>query len=147
MTALTGRCLCGAVRYRSPGPALFSIVCHCRDCQRASGTGGVPILGVPRTTFSCAGPVKQSRVPGGSGRQAVRSFCGECGSLLFRTPESAPEMVTIYVGSLDDASSFLPTDAFFVGQRPPGLPWRCRWQSMQACPGKTLQTIDPESPC
>ncbi|MFO1387961.1 GFA family protein [Cellvibrio sp.] len=101
----------------STGPALFSVVCHCRDCQRASGTGGVPVLGVPRESFSCSGPVKQSKVVGGSGYMAVRNFCSECGSLLFGTPESAPEMVTIYAGSLDDSSLFSPTDAIFVSQR------------------------------
>ena len=116
---LAGGCLCGAVRYRSTGPALFSVVCHCRDCQRASGTGGVPILGVPKPSFSCTGPVKQSRVTGGSGRQAVRNFCRDCGSLLFGTPESAPEMVTLYAGSLDDPAAFSPTAALFAGQRPP----------------------------
>lgn len=115
---LTGGCLCGAVRYESAGPALFSAVCHCRDCQRASGSGGVPVLGVPRPSFSCTGPVKQSRSTGGSGQTAVRNFCADCGSLLFGTPESAPEMVTIYVGSLDDSSAFQPTDALFAGQRP-----------------------------
>lgn len=114
----TGRCLCGAVAYRSTGPALFSVVCHCRDCQRASGSGGVPILGVPKASFSCSGPVRQSRVTGGSGLAAVRNFCPACGSLLFGTPESAPEMVTLYVGSLDDTAAFAPTDALFVSQRP-----------------------------
>ena len=113
-----GHCLCGAVQYRSAGPALFSVVCHCRDCQRASGTGGVPVLGVPKASFSHSGPVKQSRAVGGSGLPAVRNFCSECGSLLFGTPESAPEMVTIYAGSLNEASSFVPTDAIFVNQRP-----------------------------
>jgi hypothetical protein len=113
-----GHCLCGAVQYNSAGPALFSVICHCRDCQRASGTGGVPVVGVPRESFSCSGPVKQSRVVGGSGLTAVRHFCSECGSLLFGAPESAPEMITIYAGSLDDPSLFSPTDAIFVSQRP-----------------------------
>jgi len=114
-----GQCLCGAVQYQSPGPVLFSAICHCRDCQRASGTGGVPVLGVPKSSLACQGPVKQSRVTGGSGLPAVRNFCSECGSLLFGTPESAPEMVTIYGGSLDDPSVFCPTDALFTSQRPP----------------------------
>lgn len=114
----SGGCLCGAVRYTALGPALFSVVCHCRDCQRASGTGGVPVLGVARPGFHVQGPTRASRVTGGSGLPAVRHFCGECGSLLFGTPESAPDMVTLYVGSLDDASGFQPTDALFAGQRP-----------------------------
>ena len=115
---LTGRCLCGAVHYRASGPALFSVVCHCRDCQRASGSGGVPVLGVTRAAFAHSGPVKQSRVQGGSGSPAVRNFCSECGCLLFGTPESEPDLVTIYAGSLDDPTVFSPTDALFTGQRP-----------------------------
>lgn len=114
----TGRCLCGACRYESPGPALFSVICHCRDCQRTSGSGGVPVLGVPNTSFASTGPIRQSRVTGGSGMPAVRNFCAECGSLLFGTPESAPEMVTIYVGSLDDSTHFQPQAALFTSQRP-----------------------------
>jgi hypothetical protein len=115
---LTGRCLCGAVQYRSAGPTLFAAVCHCRDCQRASGSGGVPILGVPKNSFTSSGPVKQLRVRGGSGLQAVRNFCFECGSLLFGTPEAAPQMVTIYAGSLDDPTQFQPKEALFTSQRP-----------------------------
>ena len=38
MTARTGGCLCGAVRYESEGEPFFALQCHCRDCQRSSGT-------------------------------------------------------------------------------------------------------------
>ncbi|WP_206858243.1 GFA family protein [Lysobacter changpingensis] len=116
---ITGRCLCGAAQYRSPGPALFSCVCHCRDCQRASGTGGVPVLGVDKTSFASSGPIRQSITQGGSGQPAIRNFCTQCGSLLFGTPQSAPGFVTIYAGSLDDPTLFEPREALFVGQRPP----------------------------
>jgi hypothetical protein len=115
---LTGRCLCGAVQYQSAGPVLFSAICHCRDCQRASGSGCVPVLGVPKDSFTVTGPVKQSRTQGGSGQMAVRNFCSECGSLLFGTPESEPGLVTIYVGSLDDSTAFSPGEALFVAHRP-----------------------------
>lgn len=116
---ITGRCLCGEARYRSPGPTLFAIVCHCRDCQRASGSAGVPVMGVSRGPFASEGPIKQVRTRGGSGHPAVRHICAQCGSLLFGTPESAPDLVTIYAGSLDDPTLFVPGEAIFVGQRPP----------------------------
>jgi hypothetical protein len=116
---LTGRCSCGAVQYKSTGPTLFSVICHCRDCQRASGSGGLPVLGVPKASFTSSGPLKQSRTIGGSGKPAVRNFCSECGSVLFGTPESEPDLVTIYVGSLDDPTGFHPREALFTGQRPP----------------------------
>lgn len=115
---ITGRCLCGAVEYRCPGPALFCVVCHCRDCQRASGSIGVPVVGVRASAFTCSGPIRQVRTIGGSGQGAVRNFCAECGSMLFGTPESVPGLVTLYAGSLDDPEAFAPTDALFTRHRP-----------------------------
>ena len=132
----TGRCLCGAVHYSSTGPALFSVICHCRDCQRASGSGGVPVMGVLKESFVCSGPVKQSRTTGSSGLPAVRNFCSECGSLLFGTPESAPQMVTIYAGSLDEPMSFSPQEVLFAGQRPAWAKLAAQLVEHTAMPGQ-----------
>ena len=35
----TGGCLCGAVRYSLANAPVGTGQCHCKDCQRASGTG------------------------------------------------------------------------------------------------------------
>ncbi|BDU16650.1 GFA family protein [Lysobacter auxotrophicus] len=77
------------------------------------------MLGVQRASFTGIGPIKQVRTMGGSGHSAVRNICIECGSLLFGTPESAPDLVTIYAGTLDDSAAFVPEAALFVSQRPP----------------------------
>ena len=34
-----GRCLCGAVSYTIDAKPVRMAQCHCKDCQRASGTG------------------------------------------------------------------------------------------------------------
>jgi hypothetical protein len=114
---ITGGCLCGRIRYRADGQPLFGVLCHCRDCQRASGTGHVPVMGVARTAFRVSGQARSYTTIGGSGHSAIRHFCPDCGSLLFGTPESAPQMVTIYVGSLDDPSLFRPQAAIFTQSR------------------------------
>lgn len=93
------------------------------------------MLGVPKATFASSGPVKQAITPGGSGQAAIRNFCSECGSLLFGTPQSAPELVTIYAGGLDDATSFRPSQALFVGQRPPWAELAIRLVEYPAHPG------------
>ena len=111
---MTGGCLCGGVRYESRGAPFAQLVCHCRDCQRASGTGGVPIVAVPKSGFRVTGETKSFAIEGSSGKHAVRNFCPHCGSLLFGTPEVAPHMVTIYVGSLDDSRAFAPRFAQFA---------------------------------
>lgn len=111
---LKGGCLCGAVRYEAAAEPLFEGLCHCRDCQRASGSGHVPVIGVPKPAFSFTGKTVAYALPGSTGG---RHFCPACGSLMFGMPGTAPDMVTIYVGSLDDPSVFAPTVAIFTRER------------------------------
>jgi len=115
---IAGGCLCGRVRYEAQGDALFGVLCHCRDCQRVSGTGHVPVMGVRKSTFRVTGETKTNGVLGGSQKQAIRHFCPNCGSLLFGTPEVVPDIVTLYVGSLDDPNAFNPQYRQFTRDRP-----------------------------
>src|ERR1700730_8733194 len=41
---ITGRCACGAVEYECDGEPVAMLNCHCRDCQRASGSAYAAIL-------------------------------------------------------------------------------------------------------
>lgn len=113
---ITGGCLCGAVRFEADGEPLYSVLCHCRDCQRVSGTGHVPVMGMPLANFKATGATKGFNAGGSSG-SAMRYFCPECGSLLFGTSDLAPDAVSIYVGAIDDPSSFKPDAAVFVQSR------------------------------
>lgn len=117
METITGGCLCGAVRYEAQGQALFAMLCHCRDCQRASGTGHVPVLGMPKSFFKVIGETTSYAVKGTSGSKSIRHFCPTCGSLLFGTPEAASDAVSIYVGTLDDPSMFRPEAILFRRSR------------------------------
>ena len=60
--ARTGGCLCGAIRYESAGEPQFALQCHCRDCQRASGSGYVAAVRMPSSAaawFSRASPLQR----------------------------------------------------------------------------------------
>jgi hypothetical protein len=114
---ITGGCLCGAVRYEAGGEQLYAMLCHCRDCQRASGTGHVPVMGMPKSRFKVSGETRSYASPGSSGKKGIRNFCPTCGSLLFGTPEATPDAVTIYVGTLDDPSVFQPQAILFKRDR------------------------------
>jgi hypothetical protein len=48
---LTGGCLCGAIRYESGGEPSFALLCHCRDCQRQSGSAYAAGLRVAASGF------------------------------------------------------------------------------------------------
>jgi len=114
---ITGGCLCGAVRYQADGTPQYAVHCYCRDCQRASGTGHVPVLGMPKAFFKVEGETRSYAARGTSGLPSPRHFCPICGSLLFGTPESAPEVVSIYVGTLDQPSVFHPEAILFKRSR------------------------------
>ena len=114
---ITGQCLCGAVLYQAGGDPLFAVLCHCRDCQRISGTGHTPVLGMPIGQFTFTGETRTYAARGIRGKHAVRHFFPTCGSLLFGMPGSVPDAVSIYVGSLDDPSVFKPSVAVFTSYR------------------------------
>jgi hypothetical protein len=55
--------------------------CHCRDCQRASGSAYAALLDVPIAAFTLTrGTLKYHRVTGESGKTLDRGFCPDCGS-------------------------------------------------------------------
>jgi hypothetical protein len=112
-----GRCLCGAVQYEARGASLAQLICHCRDCQRASGSAGLPVVVVSATEFSFEGEIRSYTKIGGSGMPTTRNFCTHCGSLLFGTPQHAPEIVSIYAGTLDDPSRFKAEFVQFASER------------------------------
>jgi hypothetical protein len=106
----TGGCACGAVRYECSNAPIAMINCHCRDCQRASGAGYFPTVIVARSTFRIGkGQPKLYMVTAESGNSAQRAFCGDCGSPLFASSASRPELIGIRAGSLDDPSWFQAT--------------------------------------
>lgn len=105
---MTGGCLCGGVRYETTGQSVFSGNCHCRDCQRASGSGYTPALFVPAYTVKIQGEVKFFESLADSGKKISRGFCPNCGSQLFSKLEILPDMLGLRAGTLDDPSQYQP---------------------------------------
>ena len=103
---LTGGCACGAVRYESASDPVFSLHCHCRACQRASGTGHGTSVMVPAAGFSISGSLSFHDSRSDSGNTVSRGFCPVCGSPVLNRNSGYPEMRYIHVGSLDDPSVF-----------------------------------------
>ena len=115
---MSGGCLCGAVRYETRAEPAWTVICYCRDCQRASGSGYVPVIGVRRADLGITGETRSFEVSSASGGPATRHFCPRCGSLIFGGIVGVDTSHTIYAGSLDDPTVFRPTIAIFNRDRP-----------------------------
>jgi hypothetical protein len=133
-TPLTGGCACGAIRYVCTAAPLLALKCHCRACQRASGTAYAAILRVPAAAFTVTqGAPSFFTVAGDSGNRVSRGFCPACGSPLFsRLSGGLAEVVGIRVGSLDDPSQYQPSLEMFVAS---AQPWDCLSPTLPHFPG------------
>jgi hypothetical protein len=50
--ALSGGCMCGAVRYKISGAPIASGLCHCNRCRPQSGSAFSTIIIIKRSTIS-----------------------------------------------------------------------------------------------
>jgi len=116
----TGGCLCGRVRYESGGEPLFSLQCHCRDCQRSSGSAYVAAMRMPSALFRITkGTPRRHVSKSDSGNEVTRAFCGDCGSPLYIQVSTRPDIVGLRVGTLDDPSGFQADADIFVRSAQP----------------------------
>ena len=116
---LSGGCQCGAVTYKIEAEPLFTAICHCRQCQRATGSASHPLIAVPRAAVAISGEVRHFETIADSGQPVRRGFCPSCGCRLFGLPDIAPDLMTISVGNLDDPSGFEPGMHIFTSSAQP----------------------------
>jgi hypothetical protein len=108
MATFTGGCLCGRVRYTITGDPAFAGLCHCRNCQRYTGSSFEPVMAFPAAAVSQEGELKTYQDTGDSGQAVYRRFCPNCGSGIVAEAAVMPGMTMILAGTLDDTSVFQP---------------------------------------
>ena len=120
MPQMTGGCLCGAVRYTITADPLMTFVCHCRDCQRFTGSAFATMVVLPKESVTFIGTMKAFTSIGGSGEPILRHFCPECGSSIAEEAGIAPGRVVLNVGTFDEPKSVAPARENFCDD---ALPW------------------------
>ena len=110
----SGRCLCGAVRWRFEGPVNWAGYCHCDSCRRNCAAPVTAFMGVPHGAWSWTGDPAAEYA---SSDHAVRSFCATCGTPMAYASTRFPDEIHFYAASLDDPAAFHPTAHFHYGER------------------------------
>jgi hypothetical protein len=139
-TPLTGRCMCDAVEVSTAAPFIGALFCHCKHCQRRSGTTRSMTALCPSGAFSVTAGDDKVRVwdPGDGWRKA---FCAECGSHTHSLSPDDPTLVAIRLGCLDQDPGIRPQAHQFVAYARPRLS-RCPTMGYPVSPSDS----EPPSP-
>ena len=109
MTApYTGGCQYGSVRYVVTAEPIRLLACHCKECQRQSGSAfGMSML-VKKDSLTVSGVMKQFTRIADSGNEVTGAFCPECGVRIYHGLKSVPDVLSLKPGTLDDTSWLRP---------------------------------------
>ncbi len=121
MDRLEGGCACGAVRYRLESAPMFVHCCHCRDCQRQTGSAFVlnALIETDRIAL-LAGDPEPVPVPTDSGRPHHIWRCKGCRTALWSNYGGRAKLRFVRVGTLDDPTALTPDVHIYTRSK---LPW------------------------
>lgn len=112
---MDGGCECERVRYRAAGPPIFVNCCHCRQCQKLSGSA-----------FAMNAMIERDRVQVTAGADAIEpargggARCTDCGVILWGTHRFfGDDILFLRVGTLDEGKRLSPDAHFFVRSKHP----------------------------
>lgn len=109
---MTGGCLCGSTRYEVSGSAKRCSFCHCRSCQRWTGSAFAAAAEFPEGSISWNHEPTLYQ----SSERGYRSFCSKCGSSIgYHWPDD--ESVWISLGTLDDPEALTPESHIFTDEQ------------------------------
>jgi len=116
---VAGRCLCGSVKFRINGEPVGMGQCHCKDCQRASGTGHMSLARFKKEHVVIEGKTASFASKAESGNINTRHFCPTCGSRIYGENSARPGVVNVSVGCMDDHTWFSPLVVVYAKDRAP----------------------------
>ncbi|MSP03145.1 MAG: GFA family protein [Acetobacteraceae bacterium] len=120
MAKIVGGCSCGKVRYSAEADPIFSGICHCKSCQKTTGTSFSVVIAIPAPALTVTGDVKVYDSTGDSGQATHSTFCPNCGSPVIGTADIMQGVVMIRAGTLDDSSWLAPAMEIYCEAK---MPW------------------------
>ncbi|HVN87158.1 MAG TPA: GFA family protein [Candidatus Binatia bacterium] len=117
---LTGRCLCGGIRFEISGQLGPIIYCLCSMCRRASGSAFATNASVRASEFRV---VQGAELLGEyqSSPGTTRTFCSRCGSPMFGRIAGGA-LIRVRLGTLDGDPGGRAVANIWVGSKAPWYP-------------------------
>ena len=101
---LEGGCLCGRVRFRTSQAPMRTLSCHCKFCQRVTGSSffSESMFLMDAVSFNGGTLSQYEHLSEGSKKKVFVHFCPNCGTTVSLTFERWPDVRGISRGCYDD---------------------------------------------
>ena len=112
-------CECGELTATADGNPVMVAVCHCRSCQRRTGSAfGVAVL-FASSNVQCSGQASTYTRAGDSGHDVKFNFCPSCGTTVYWKPDAYPGTTAIGLGCFEDTTGLEPDKVVYGHLRKP----------------------------
>jgi len=96
---IEGGCHCGNITYEAEVDPNMVGICHCTDCQTLSGSAFRTVVQARKEAFTLRGTPKIYVKTAEIGNKRAQAFCPECGTPLYATSATDPQLFGIRVGT------------------------------------------------
>jgi len=116
--ARSGACECGAVSYQVTGEPKAVVICHCRSCQRQSGSAfGMSMVFAADGFQILSGELQVFERQADSGATLRCFFCPHCGVRIYHQKADISDTIILKPGTLDDARAVTPKRQLWLAQK------------------------------
>ncbi|MXP24888.1 aldehyde-activating protein [Altererythrobacter indicus] len=108
-------CQCGVLSAAiKPGAEHQTVLCHCSDCQKRSGSPFGLAAYFQRDAVEVTGEAKEFSRRTATGSELTNGFCPQCGSTLYVKLKRKPDLLGIPVGAFADPTFPAPLRAVWA---------------------------------
>jgi hypothetical protein len=119
MATRDAACHCGQLRLEVAGDPFAVSICNCLACQRRTGSAFGMQAAFKADQVQVAGRFSDfARISDEADRnEHIFHFCPDCGSQVFYTEPTEPDLIVVSVGSFADPSFPPPTESGYDSRR------------------------------
>jgi hypothetical protein len=117
MTTRIATCACGQLSVKCAGEPVSVSLCHCRQCQKRTGsTYGIAAF-FDRSNVVTSGEASDYSRSSDSGHEVLHHFCPRCGSTVYWEPRRKPDVIAVAVGAFADPAFPAPSKSVYLEHR------------------------------
>ena len=104
-----GGCHCGYITFEADVDPDAVRICHCTDCQQLTGSAYRVNVNVPKSKFKLlSGKPKTYVKTAESGNKRAHGFCPECGTPIYSTTVTDPQVYGLRTGTIRQRAQLKP---------------------------------------